>query len=334
MGWGGGQSPPPDVQGAQPDGDDVTLQYVVTYGERELFCGERTAGGACGLGGVLTGIFDDHRLQVAQVSGGSGGSLRERYNAFAAKGALIKVTATSADGEAQNTVAVTLGTAASALGESGRTAVRYHLDPVDYCRNVDYRMRIKRLCQHYNGKMMVVFEKMLAAAHGYEDKLLAALIEHYGPEPARTATASGYQARLTALYEKYNPAQVQCVPALLQQYSGSEDELLAALVAKYGAEPTLPLAPRPLPKRTLDYTSLVERFGTAPQGRSDPRGGPSITAPGRPGMARGEHLRVRPLPPSPLNPGVAPFVASASGPDQTESMGELVPRLYRSGRAL
>ena len=47
-----------------------------------------------------------------------------------------------------------------------------------------------------------------------------------------------YEERLTAFYGKYEPSKVAGVGALLAKYKGKEEQLLGAMVKKYGPEPT------------------------------------------------------------------------------------------------
>ena len=46
-----------------------------------------------------------------------------------------------------------------------------------------------------------------------------------------------YSDRLTRFYQNYDEAKVASVPTLLQKYKGKEEQLLAAMVKKYGPEP-------------------------------------------------------------------------------------------------
>ena len=46
-----------------------------------------------------------------------------------------------------------------------------------------------------------------------------------------------YSDRLTRFYRNYDEAKVASVPTLLQKYKGKEEQLLAAMVKKYGPEP-------------------------------------------------------------------------------------------------
>jgi len=51
------------------------------------------------------------------------------------------------------------------------------------------------------------------------------------------ALAKIFEARLTAFYAHYDAAKVGSVPALLVKYRGKEEQLLTAMVKKYGPEP-------------------------------------------------------------------------------------------------
>ena len=51
------------------------------------------------------------------------------------------------------------------------------------------------------------------------------------------ALAKIYGERLTAFYAHYDAAKVASVPTLLAKYKGKEEQLLAAMVKKYGPEP-------------------------------------------------------------------------------------------------
>eukprot|EP01063_Lacrimia_lanifica_P021123 TRINITY_DN28379_c0_g1_i1.p1 TRINITY_DN28379_c0_g1~~TRINITY_DN28379_c0_g1_i1.p1 ORF type:complete len:365 (+),score=60.04 TRINITY_DN28379_c0_g1_i1:74-1096(+) len=251
-------------EGVQPqDLSGVLLKYVVTYGESELFHGEKRVDMSEGFGGLLTSIFADHYDRVAGENNGCGGALAERYNRFVSKESLIK-TSVSTDpdlGGEPRTMLVTLCNPVWQVCALGLTSVRFHLDAVEFCRNVDYRCRIKRLCAYYNAKMMVVFEKMMAAARGYEDRLLEALVHHYGPEPPRSALNNHYRQRLAVFFERHNPSQLAHIERMLHEHSGNEDQLLAGLVAKYGAEPSPPL--RTPPPRSGSEAAATARASPA-----------------------------------------------------------------------
>lgn len=50
-----------------------------------------------------------------------------------------------------------------------------------------------------------------------------------------------YSDRLTRFYRNYDEAKVASVPTLLQKYKGKEEQLLAAMVKKYGPEDKVPI---------------------------------------------------------------------------------------------
>eukprot|EP00759_Apiculatamorpha_spiralis_P023059 PhF_6_TR26974/c0_g3_i6/m.39359 len=45
--------------------------------------------------------------------------------------------------------------------------------------------------------------------------------------------------RLETFFRKYNPDKLASIPKIMEQYAGKEDEMFAALVAKYGPEPNV-----------------------------------------------------------------------------------------------
>ena len=120
---------------------------------------------------------------------------------------------------------------------------------------------------------------------------MQALVTKYGPEPATgqasqppaavaapaaapspqaAPAAVDYRTRITAMYAKYQPEKVAQVDAMLEKYKGAEDQLMQALVTKYGPEPpaalatppsSLPVAAPPRPKAVLpDLTGYVSRL--------------------------------------------------------------------------
>ena len=59
------------------------------------------------------------------------------------------------------------------------------------------------------------------------------------PEPQRKAEAAGaggdYEARLAALYEQYDPANLHKVAALLEKNMGNEEAVIAVTKQKFEA---------------------------------------------------------------------------------------------------
>jgi len=67
--------------------------------------------------------------------------------------------------------------------------------------------------------------------------------------PSSQGTPLAYRTRLVNIYEKYNPEKVANVDYLLQNCAGREEELIAALVDKWGPEP-IPRSIHPLISET------------------------------------------------------------------------------------
>ncbi|ORC84127.1 uncharacterized protein TM35_000491330 [Trypanosoma theileri] len=107
-----------------------------------------------------------------------------------------------------------------------------------------YKPRLTTFYEKYAPNKVAQVDAQLEKYKGQEEDLLAALVQKYGPEPEvvnTTVSASGvsmsFKDRLTAFYEKYAPNKVAQVDAQLEKYKGQEEDLLAALVQKYGPEP-------------------------------------------------------------------------------------------------
>jgi density-regulated protein DRP1 len=64
--------------------------------------------------------------------------------------------------------------------------------------------------------------------------------ERTATKPPRPDEPWTIEQRLTAFYEKYVPEKIDSVPGLLEKYEGKEDNLIQALVKKYGPEPEDP----------------------------------------------------------------------------------------------
>ena len=95
-----------------------------------------------------------------------------------------------------------------------------------------------------------------ARAEGGLEMMFDALCRLHGPEPppplphelllpppprlAHPEEREAYARRLAALYERHRPARLCDVDTLLDAYAGREDDLIRALVAKYGPEPEPP----------------------------------------------------------------------------------------------
>ena len=57
------------------------------------------------------------------------------------------------------------------------------------------------------------------------------------PQAPASAPSADYRTRITALYAWYQPEKLAQVDDMLEKYKGAEDEMMQALVTKYGPEP-------------------------------------------------------------------------------------------------
>ena len=109
----------------------------------------------------------------------------------------------------------------------------------------DVRTRLFNFYQKYNPDKIHEVEDVLERYLGNEEKLFAALVRKYGPEPADEEDSESddddelldpknidpldYHARLTVFYQKYNPDKIDEVLTVLMKYQGNEDKLFNAL---------------------------------------------------------------------------------------------------------
>jgi hypothetical protein len=114
--------------------------------------------------------------------------------------------------------------------------------------------RIRAMYAKYDPAKADKCTALLQKYAGNEEALLAALVSRYGPEPTPAAPAGAtstkaaaeepaaggalsHRDRLVAMYQKYAPQRLSTVDSTLAKYQGSEDQVIGALVAKYGPEP-------------------------------------------------------------------------------------------------
>ena len=132
---------------------------------------------------------------------------------------------------------------------------KYGPEPeVSTCNNIDstvgtdmsYKAKVTRLMNKYDASKLSDVLKMLAKKPGREEDILAALVKKYGPEPevntcnnidSTVGTDMSYQARVTRLMNKYDAPKLSDVLKMLAKKPGREEDILAALVKKYGPEP-------------------------------------------------------------------------------------------------
>uniref|UniRef100_A0A7S1LQ08 Uncharacterized protein n=1 Tax=Neobodo designis TaxID=312471 RepID=A0A7S1LQ08_NEODS len=112
---------------------------------------------------------------------------------------------------------------------------------------LSHRDRLMALYEKYDPAKVCQTDAMLVKFAGKEAALIAALAKKYGAEPmpvdatppeASHASSLTYRDRVEALYKKYDPAKVGQTDATLAKYRGKEAAVIAALVKKYGPEPT------------------------------------------------------------------------------------------------
>eukprot|EP01063_Lacrimia_lanifica_P009460 TRINITY_DN16462_c0_g2_i4.p2 TRINITY_DN16462_c0_g2~~TRINITY_DN16462_c0_g2_i4.p2 ORF type:complete len:523 (+),score=205.76 TRINITY_DN16462_c0_g2_i4:1033-2601(+) len=106
-----------------------------------------------------------------------------------------------------------------------------------------HRDRVVALFQTYSPDKVGSVDALLTKHAGKEAALIQALVKKFGPEPPPPAAATGaaaprtHEERVRAMYEKYLPAKISTVSALLAKHAGKEAALIAALVKKLGPEP-------------------------------------------------------------------------------------------------
>jgi hypothetical protein len=116
----------------------------------------------------------------------------------------------------------------------------------------DYKARLLRILQQYEPGQLGQADKMLEKYKGKEEAMIKALVKKYGPEPPgggavaappAPAGPAGFtiEQRIRRLVKKYQNDKYEQVPAMLEKYKGKEEQLIASLVKKFGAEPTEPM---------------------------------------------------------------------------------------------
>eukprot|EP00759_Apiculatamorpha_spiralis_P003230 PhF_6_TR11554/c0_g1_i2/m.18572 len=128
---------------------------------------------------------------------------------------------------------------------------KYGPDPPDPSQDV-YRSRIERYYKHYFPEKPVDdINILLASNRGREEEMIGEMVQKYGPEPPaedgavlpRLGTMT-YKTRLQRFFQHYTPHDTEMlanngkkIEDLLYEYYGREDEMIAGLIEKYGAEP-------------------------------------------------------------------------------------------------
>ena len=114
------------------------------------------------------------------------------------------------------------------------------------------RDRVKALITKYCPERLHNLDNLMIEWQGREDELIAALVDHFGPEDENWAPLSqdagmSYRERVIAMFEQYNRERLSSVNNLLHEWQGQEEELIAVLVERHGPEPIRTVSPpRPL----------------------------------------------------------------------------------------
>jgi hypothetical protein len=107
------------------------------------------------------------------------------------------------------------------------------------------KVRLTRFMEKYNPEKVAAVDTILKAYAGKEAEMFATLVKKYGPEPTEAidpavVEENDSRSRLTRFLKRWNPNKLNSVDAVLKAYAGREEELFAALVKKYGPEPSVP----------------------------------------------------------------------------------------------
>ena len=105
-----------------------------------------------------------------------------------------------------------------------------------------FRQRVAAMYCKYNPSKLSTLQDAMLQYRNREVQLLAALVQKYGPEPLDAASgpkpsAEETRERVVRMYRKYNPQRLDTVDKSMEVYKGQEQNLIDALVQKYGPEP-------------------------------------------------------------------------------------------------
>lgn len=104
-----------------------------------------------------------------------------------------------------------------------------------------FLVRVQRLLQMHAPSRVPNASAMLTAYKGNEEELIAALEKKFEPDvksEVSMAKDSDLEGRVRRIVETYAPDKLGQCGQLLAKYSGREEELVRALVSKYGPEPS------------------------------------------------------------------------------------------------
>ena len=221
----------------QVDSRCPVFKYLVTYGTHEFLSGELQGSVSYTVAQFLTFLMNANE-SILQLNDGTGSSLNEMWTEIVVGQEKLKITAHS-EFQREKAIELRLGDLLGIAAHHHCMFIRFHynaLPPVGVDTN--YKKRLNQFYAMYDATKLVIVDRMLYHARGFEEILMAELSRRYGPEPAPSIDIR-FRDRLTAFYHHYNPSKVPDVYDILASYIGAEEQLLSALVAKYGPEPVI-----------------------------------------------------------------------------------------------
>eukprot|EP01062_Namystynia_karyoxenos_P002503 TRINITY_DN10882_c3_g1_i1.p1 TRINITY_DN10882_c3_g1~~TRINITY_DN10882_c3_g1_i1.p1 ORF type:complete len:768 (+),score=239.60 TRINITY_DN10882_c3_g1_i1:93-2396(+) len=95
--------------------------------------------------------------------------------------------------------------------------------------------RVRRYVAHRLPERAEGLDGLLSDWRGRERRLLDKLVREHGPEPPPSPR---HEIRLRRFYRQYAPEKEEAAAEVLREWAGREEELVEALAAKYGDEPS------------------------------------------------------------------------------------------------
>ena len=229
--------------------DPFFMTYIFTYGNHEFLSGQVRLPLKMRLLTAMGHIMAEQFAQIQKNNDGAGNCLNEMYIRFhlaaAKKPASIKISVSQND-RGITARAIEAHYTIGNLAAYSYSFIRFHLDAPPsrhgYASQgyapVDWKRRLYRFYNVKDAKKLVIIDRMLHDARGFEETLFDYLQKKHGPEPPPTVDLRHHD-RLTAFYHYYNPKKIPQIDSILLTYSGIEEQLFAALVKKYGPEPII-----------------------------------------------------------------------------------------------
>eukprot|EP01060_Flectonema_neradi_P014952 TRINITY_DN21652_c0_g1_i1.p1 TRINITY_DN21652_c0_g1~~TRINITY_DN21652_c0_g1_i1.p1 ORF type:complete len:750 (+),score=130.99 TRINITY_DN21652_c0_g1_i1:75-2252(+) len=221
----------------QVDNKCPIFKYLVTYGTHEFLTGELRGSVAYTVAQFLTFAMNANEA-LLQINDGVGSSFNQMWAEIVVGQEKLKITAHS-EFQRDKAIELRLGDLLGIAAHHHCMFLRFHynaLPPLGVDTN--YKKRLNQFYAVHDATKLVVVDRMLYHARGFEESLMQHLVKRYGPEPEPSIDIR-FRDRLTAFYHHYNPSKVPEVYEILSSYIGAEEQLISALVAKYGPEPII-----------------------------------------------------------------------------------------------